>query len=246
MPAFPLAGTWMDPIPNERKSLMKRLTTILAALSMAAVAGPLKVGANVDLGLSHPLVGSDLKGVDGSVGFGASIGPVVEYAVTPLVGVQAGVSYAFQTWSVKSTEYDYDPTTGDETSSKVTSDFTQHNLEFSIGPNFHINDKINAGLGYRWTMPLAGTVDQGGESSDIQWAGDKSSDSKVDLMSTHSIYLQGGYEVIPHLTVGLDVVIGLTGWDPKINDDGKIDGAESSSKNISSNRYALNVRYDFL
>lgn len=216
---------------------MKRFAAILAAFSVSAFSSPFHVGADAGLGVTHPLIGSDFDGVDGSVGLGASIGPVAEYTITPLIGVQGGISYAYQSWSIKSS------TTGNK------ADYSQSNLEFSLGPTLHVN-KISAGLGYRWSMPLGGSIEltQDGSTAsyDIQWAGSTPSDTKYDAMSTHNLYFQGGYEVIPHLTVGLDIDIGLTGLQPKVTDAGNIDGADSRSKNFVTNRYALNFRYDFL
>jgi len=225
---------------------MKRTLMILSALSMAAVAGPFKLGANVDLGAVQPFVGSDAYGsgvsTDGSIGFGASIGPVAEYAITPMFGVLGGVSYAYQSWSSKGSVSGSGYTIAEKDA------FSQSNLELSVGPTFHLN-KISVGLGYRWSVPLAGSVkmtvdesvgtDSYSESKtyDIKWAGDSPDTSKADLLSTHNIYVNAGYEVIPHLTVGLGINIGLTGLSPKKNDAGtKYDGAASSSKNVSPNR----------
>jgi hypothetical protein len=231
---------------------------------MAAVAGPFKVGAEANLGLAQPLVGSDLGSEDGissnptgSSGLGFSIGPVAEYAITPMFGLKGGIAYAWSDLTVK--ESASETTEMGSYSATENAELKMSSLEFSIGPTIRINDKFSAGIGYRWSMPIGGTgttsesfndngyVTNMSQTQDVDWAGSTPDTSKADILSTHSIYIQAGYEVIPHLTVGLDVTIGLTGLEPKTNAAGtSYDGAYPRSSNIVQNRYALNVRYDFL
>lgn len=240
---------------------MKRLSLTLAALSMAAVAGPLKVGADLSLGMVSPTIGKNYKTTTAESGMGVALGAVADYYFMDKVGASCGLAYAYQSWSLKS-NYSYSFGTSSY-SSTGTSDIAQSNLEVSMGPVFRPIEKLAFGAGYRWSMPLGGSYeskttenDDGdittdSESGDIAWAGDKPSTDKkvVDVMSTHNIYLKAGYEVIPHLTVGLDVGIGLTGMLPKRDYTGttvKFDGDAPRASNYVTSRYALNVRYDFL
>lgn len=253
-----------SPCTQQKDIPLKIHFLFIAATSIAAVAGPFKVSAEANLGLAQPLVGSNFDSQNdatihpsGTSGLGFSIGPVVEYAITPTFGIKGGIAYAWQNWTVKENGYQilaYDTLFA---SDKV--DIKMSTLEFSIGPTIRINEKFSAGIGYRWSIPLGGTASESGnatksgksysisESQGIKWAGSSPDTSRADMLSSHSIYLQAGYEVMPHLTVGLDVTIGLTGLIPKLNaDNTSYDGAYSRSSNIVLNRYALNVRYDFL
>lgn len=240
---------------------MKRLSLTLAALSMAAVAGPLKVGADLSLGMVSPTVGKNFKNTTAEGGLGLAIGVVADYSFAEKIGASCGLAFARQSWSLKhSSSYAGESFSS---SSNGTTDVTQNNLELSLGPVFRPMEKLSFGAGYRWSMPLGGsmelnstnTVKFGAESKttsysdkeDIKWAGSTPDTAKVDVMSTHNLYVKAGYEVIPHLTVGLDVGIGLTGLIPQYNDDyTKYDGDAPRASNYITNRYALNVRYDFL
>lgn len=238
---------------------MIRTLIFLSALAMAAVAAPFKLGGQGGLGLTQPVMGSEFSNSTSSVGLGMSAGLVAEYDVVPALGLQGGVSYALQTWGRKVHSSHTSGTTAIQMDS--TEAITQMNLEFSIGPTFHWG-RLSASVGYRWSLPVTGNVDDtvrlsidtllawnGSVDKNIQWAGKHPDTTShlFDAMSTHNIYVQCGFEVLPHLTVGLDITMGLTGFLTLSSADGSRNvGDRPRSRNILTNRYILNARYDFL
>ena len=219
---------------------MKTSLTLLAVAATAALAGPVKFGADALAGYNILAIGDHLDnaGTESKASFGFAIGPTVAYAINDQFSLGGKLSVL----------YDINRMSNPGVSGKSSDAIQPLGLGLQFAPSFQINKQVEVKLGYEWDIPLAGSADLGSTSPDIVWAPDKGSDlgsNEAGLVSTQNVVLGGSYAVIPNLAVTLQGKIALTGIYPKYKTNGDLDGAASSKDNIDVHQIAVGVHYSF-
>lgn len=228
---------------------MKVFSFLALAVSSAMAAHmPIQFGVDGQIGAVFPLVGSDVKNVTSKTGYDALVAGTADFPLNHKWSIRGSVGFEYDAYSLESSDT-YNDGTGLVTD-KITFDYTRENIELSIGPVFHLHDKISFLAGYTFSIPVGGQEKSSdgveSHSSDITWAGSSPSTNKVDMLATHSLFIGGGYKIKPDLSIDAALTIGLTGLAPKLNSAGtSYDGTESRSHNLVLNRLNAGVHYNF-
>src|ERR1035437_10283060 len=99
---LPIAVPVVGSFPNNKfkESPMKRMFSLIALVSVAAVAGPLKVGGDVSGALLIPSFDPS-TGTTAKIGFGGKIAPAVEFAINDQFSVRGNVGYEYATYGAE-------------------------------------------------------------------------------------------------------------------------------------------------
>ncbi len=184
----------IEPIPDDgrhhstKEIPVKKTLSLIALATAASFAGPLKVGGDVAGSMYIPSFDPD-EGLTANMGFGGKIAPAVEYSVNEQFSLRTNVGYQFMTYGAEMEFSDYDMTTGEHTTSKITADITSHLLTIDLAAQYAFVPEIFGSLGVGYDINLSSKMDVSGEEDD------------EDKANPFVISAGLGYKISPELAV---------------------------------------------
>lgn len=198
---------------------MKRLFSLIALVSVAAVAGPLKVGGDVSGALLIPSFDPSTD-ISAKIGFGGKIAPAVEYAFNDQFSVRGNVGYEYATYSAKETYEDYDANDNPITSSE-TIDLTSQFLTLDLVAQYAFIPQVFVDLGVGYDINLSSKYKVSGKEGDI---GNKANPFVVEAGL--------GYKVTPEFAITAGYQFPITGL------------SDGDGETLKLQTITLGVRYD--
>ena len=236
---------------------MNRILPLVALATVAAMAAPVKFGAEAMVGYNYLSVGSDLTDTKADPGIGFRIGPNASFGLNEMFAITGGVSFQYDMYNTK--------TTGVEvlgfSVGNTEDNYKSMSIGFQIAPEITLGERFSIKAGYEWDMPLAGTVEHKSlgvtKDKDLVWAPEKESDlgtdnvdlglvtlkstNEVPLVSTHNLVAGAAIAVTPNMALTVQGKFALNGLLADYDAAGDFQGSKANASNISLHQLAVGV-----
>ncbi|HXP90872.1 MAG TPA: outer membrane beta-barrel protein [Fibrobacteria bacterium] len=204
---------------------MKRTISLIAFATMAAMAGPFKVGGDASGALFIPSFDPS-TGITTEIGFGGKIAPAVEYAINDQFSFRGNVGYEYATYGGKQ----------DFMGSTITDDATSQFLTLDLAAQYAFIPQAYAAIGVGYDINLSSKIKESATGfADTTFS---MSGKKNPFFVTVGL----GYKVTPDIAITAGYQFPITNVDEDTGDNGN---GTTTTQKVNFQTITLGIRYDY-